>query len=96
MKLVTLKVSGIGCASCVAPAKEHFMRLAGVQAVYSLGSYVYLVLDDDMDVRKLLAESSVEEYYNVRVEGIEHAASLQEAREKIRSLDRKTLSLIKV
>ncbi len=81
--LAVLKVSGIGCASCVAPAKEHFLKVPGVEAVHVLGNRVYLVLGDGVDLRYVLEKSGVEDFYTVRVESVE-ALSMEEALEKIR------------
>ncbi|AKG38550.1 hypothetical protein MA03_03610 [Infirmifilum uzonense] len=93
MKLVTLRVSGIGCASCVAPVKEHFLRIPSVQAVHVLGSRVYLILGDNDNVQRLILDSGAAEYYSIKIEGIEEVSSIQEGLERIRRSDRLVLSL---
>ncbi|QOJ79118.1 hypothetical protein IG193_01230 [Infirmifilum lucidum] len=72
----------------MAPAKEHFLRAPGVRAVHVLGSRVYLVLEDGLSLEKLLAQSRVEDFYNVRVESAEAVASVEEALERIKRADR--------
>ncbi len=63
-----LKVAGVGCGSCVAPSKQHFIRVAGVLGVHVLGSTVEVIYDESMvSLRELLEKSGVEKYYVVRV-----------------------------
>jgi len=91
--LVTLRVSGVGCASCVAPVKEHFLRAPGALAVHVLGSRVYVVLEDGVTLADFLSKSGVAEYYVVQVERTESLRSLEEALERVRSADRVSLRL---
>jgi len=91
--LVTLKVSGVGCASCVAPVKEHFLRAPGALAVHLLGSRVYVVLEDGVPLADFLDKSGAAEYYVVYVERTESLGSLEEALERIRNADRVSLRL---
>lgn len=63
-----LKVAGVGCGSCVAPSKQHFIRVAGVLGVHVLGSTVEVIYDESMvSLRELLEKSGVEKYYVVGV-----------------------------
>uniref|UniRef100_A0A7J3X998 Copper chaperone n=1 Tax=Thermofilum pendens TaxID=2269 RepID=A0A7J3X998_THEPE len=68
MRRARLKVSGVGCESCVAPSKQHFIRVAGVLGVHVLGSTVEVVYDESVvSLQELLEKSGVEKYYVVRV-----------------------------
>jgi len=61
-------VTGVGCEGCVAPSKQHFVRVAGVHAVHVFGSTVEVVYDESVvSLRELLERSGVEKYYVVRV-----------------------------
>uniref|UniRef100_A0A7C4BB17 Cation transporter n=1 Tax=Thermofilum pendens TaxID=2269 RepID=A0A7C4BB17_THEPE len=68
MRRARLKVAGVGCGSCVAPSKQHFIRVAGVLGVHVLGSTVEVIYDESMvSLRELLEKSGVEKYYVVKV-----------------------------
>ncbi|ABL79002.1 heavy-metal-associated domain-containing protein [Thermofilum pendens] len=72
LKKATLKVSGIGCGSCVAPSKAHLLRVPGVVAVYVFGSRVEVVYDEERtSLDEVLKSSGVNEYYFVQVLSVE-------------------------
>lgn len=74
LKKATLKVSGVGCDSCVAPSKAHLLHVPGVVAVRVLGSHVEVVYDEGKTVlEELLRKSRVSEYYFIQVLSIEDA-----------------------
>jgi len=63
-----LKVSGVGCEGCVAPSKQHLLKVPGVLAVHVLGSVVEVVYDEsEVSLRELLGRSGVERHYVVKV-----------------------------
>lgn len=70
--LLEVKVEGIGCGSCVAPSKEHFIKVEGVLPVHVRGSRVYIIYDQSKtNSEKIIRESGVENYYLVRIIGEE-------------------------
>lgn len=94
MRLVELKVSGVGCASCVAPAKEHFLKLPEVLAVHVLGSRIYLLIDGERSVEEVVSRSGAEDYYIVTIEKVEPVSSVGEALERIMDKDKVALKLL--
>lgn len=61
-----LKVSGLGCESCVAPSKALFLKVRGVHAVHVLGSVVEVIYDESMTtIEEVLEKSGVRSYYQV-------------------------------
>ncbi len=72
VSLLEVKVEGIGCGSCVAPSKEHFIKVEGIMAVHVHGSRVYIIYDPSKtNPRKIIRESGVENYYFIRIIGEE-------------------------
>lgn len=68
MKRALLRVSGVGCESCVAPSKWLFLRVDGVRSVRVLGSLVEVIYDEGkLSVWDLIRRSGVEKYYLVSV-----------------------------
>jgi len=67
--LLILRVRGLGCAGCVAPSKEHFLRAPGVEGVNVLGSKVYVLYRTwEASPGEVISGSKVTEYYEVEIE----------------------------
>ncbi|MEM1631958.1 MAG: heavy-metal-associated domain-containing protein [Thermofilum sp.] len=68
VRRAVLKVSGIGCGSCVVPSKGLFLRVEGVRSVRVLGSLVEISYDESkLSLEDLIERSGVEKYYFVSV-----------------------------
>ncbi|HFC49451.1 MAG TPA: hypothetical protein ENJ59_01825 [Thermofilum sp.] len=67
-ELLLFKIMGIGCASCVVPAKEHFLKVEGVLGVFAYGNKVSIIYDPTCTSQgDILEKSRVQEYYLVEI-----------------------------
>lgn len=68
MRRATLKVSGLGCESCVVPSKEKFLKVQGISSVKVLGALVEVTYDENkLTLQELIERSGVKNFYSVKV-----------------------------